>query len=367
MPSRVPQELLDEILDNLAGDSRSLNACSLASSTMVARSRSHLFNMCHLSQRVLLAFRDLLRSPNCTFIPHVHRIRAYRYSGGPEDHLFNEVAEDLRRLTNVRVLQVILNVVLDASNVDDYLLRGFFAAFPHTMRLVLHCGFGTTSFPVPLMKTLCMFPALEELHLHDSSSWTVEDAPAGAIPPSKLRSVVLTMDTNGPILAWMHATGHLQKLNSVHLALVKLPHGPTVRVALQQLGKALRSLDIEVTFTPGDYWAPSANVFDLALHPHLETLVIRDHSDTRTFDPNQMTRLITRLAAPSLERISLSLSSRQYQPRMQWNPLDAFLCSPQFPRLRTVALKCNRGYDGDKLFRRMLPLLQASGVVETKW
>ncbi|KAF7377648.1 hypothetical protein MSAN_00187700 [Mycena sanguinolenta] len=287
MPFSVPQELLDEILDNLAGDFRSLKACSLASSTMVARTRSHLFKMCHLSARHLLAFRDLLRSPNCTFIPHVRSIQAYRYSSSSEDRYFNEVAEDLRRLTNVRVLQVILNIVLDASNVDDYLLRGFFAAFPHTTRFVLLCGFGTKSFAVPLIRTLCMFPALEELQLRDTSTWRVEAAPAGVIPPPKLRSVVLTMDTNGPILAWMHVTGHLPNLSSVHLALVKLRQGPTVRAALQELGGALRHLDIEVTFTPGNYWAPSANVFDLALHPNLQTLVIRDHSDTSLSTPTR--------------------------------------------------------------------------------
>ncbi|KAJ7217403.1 hypothetical protein B0H12DRAFT_339948 [Mycena haematopus] len=366
MPSSFPQEIIDEILDYLAQDFRSLRVCSLAYPHMVARSRLHLFKVCHLSARRLLALRDLLRSPGCTFIPYIRSIEAYRCSGEKEDRYFEEVAEELRRLTNVRVLDVIFNVAVDASNVDDYLLGGFLAAFPHITRLSILCGFGPSSFPVPLIGTLCMFPALEVLQLRDTSTWVVKEPPTGAIPPKKLRSVALTMDTNGPIMAWMHDTGHLSNVNTVQLSLLKAPQGPAVRAALQQLGGVLHYLEIEVTWTPGNYWAPASAVFDLALHPNLKTLVISDHSDLSYFDPNQMTRLITRLTGPALERLSLSVYSRQYQNLLMWAALDAFLCSPRrFPHLRTVALRCNRGHPCDKFFRAALPLLKAAGVVTT--
>ncbi|KAF7369074.1 hypothetical protein MVEN_00234200 [Mycena venus] len=343
-PFLLPQELVDLILDHLVG-ARSFKACSLVSRAWMPRSRSYLFKTCKLSLRNLGAFCDLLRSPNCTFIPHVRSIAAYRCSGDAEDHCFNDVAEDLRRLINVRTLDVILNIVIRASNVEDYFLRGFFTAFPHITRLDLLCGGKPPSLPAPLIKTLCMFPALQVLVVRETSSLKLEEPPADAIPPPGLHSLTLGMGTGAPILAWLHATGHLPNVNSLKLDLVKLSEASTVRAALQQVGGALHHLDIDLTWTPETYWARSSTVFDLALHPNLKTLTLHDSSwdsswifdyGLRSFDTNQMIQFITRLSAPTLERISVALYLRVYE-NAHWEALDAFLCSDRFPRLRTVA------------------------------
>ncbi|KAK7052290.1 hypothetical protein R3P38DRAFT_2502729 [Favolaschia claudopus] len=365
--SKLPQELLEEVVDNLDGDYRSLRACALASRSLVPRSRIHLFRTCRLSARKLIAFRDLLRSPKCTFISCIQNIEAYRASSDPNDHYFNEVAPDLHCLTYVRSLDVILNVLLTESNMEDYFLRGFFAAFPRIKRFKLLCGASET-LPVPLVRTLCLFPALEVVKIIDTRYFGVEDAPIDASPPQGLFDLDLGMSTTAPILSWLYKSKHLPDVSTLKLGLVKSHEAQIVRRSLQQAGGALTSLVLELTWTPETYWAYTFSVFDLALHPNLTTLTVSDHSSLLDFDPNLMLQLIKQLNAPRLKQIFISLHSKQYGSDFEWGALDAFLSAPaQFPRLQTVAIKCNRGCFCNKLFRSYLPLLNAAGVLQTKW
>jgi hypothetical protein len=259
MTIELPQELIDEIFAHLAGDSASLGACSLVCRAWVSSSRRLLFETCTLDDTTVLAFRDFLRAPQgCTFLPHIRKIKATRYTWNPNDYYFDEVATDMRRLTGVRTLELVLNVRTVAApiDIDAYLTTGFVAAFPHVTRL--ECDFGGSHrSPAPLVAMLCLFPALQVLDIRDMFE-TLQDPPATAVPPRGLHSLQLSMRATDPILTWLHTFNHLPNVNSLTLPFLQYTCLQVVHAALQQARGAIQHLDINLTSLPG---APSHRPF----------------------------------------------------------------------------------------------------------
>lgn len=243
MTVKLPQELVDAILDYFAGDSESLKTCSLVCCAWVSRSRSYLFERCTLLPTNIVLFRDLLRSPCCTFLLHLRSIYAHRFYWHPHDHCFSEIAADLQ-LADVRTLEVKIRVG-NAPNLDEFFLTGFFTAFPKATHVFLSWDFAGPQ-PAALVDMICLFPALQELHIREMSG-TVADPRSSALPPQGLQSLNLSARSTHPILAWLHAF-NLPNVNSVALNFLERSHIHTVRAALQQLGGALHHLDITLTW-----------------------------------------------------------------------------------------------------------------------
>ncbi|KAF7350528.1 hypothetical protein MVEN_01358400 [Mycena venus] len=283
----------------------------------------------------------------------------FRDSWDDRDHWFNEIAPDLHRLTDVRAMEITLRV---AKFVDaDSLYRtGFFAAFPHVTRLVLSGHFDEQLGPAPLIEMMCLFPALQELDTR-AMAGSLANPPATAVPPPALHILKLSVTPAGPILAWLHAFNHLSNVDSLALPLLKQEHIPTVCTALRRLGDTLQHLSITLTWLLMTADLGSI-VFNLSLHPNLKSLVITDSSWPRPgdFDPNRMIQLITRLAAPALEHLTLDLLNLSFYRNSDWASLDAFLASARFQCLRKVALRSRN--DGDsQFFRGALPLTRGFG------
>ncbi|KAJ7846900.1 hypothetical protein B0H13DRAFT_2406685 [Mycena leptocephala] len=377
MSTKFPQELIDEILDYFAEDFRSLKFCSLVCREWVFRSRSHLFKKCALWPSRIPGFCELLRSPACTFLRHVRTIRHIKHYSLEDCDLFNAIAADLGRLINVRELEILTRIYHPASS-DSSL----YTAFPKITRLLLtfECGFHLQ--PQPFVNVIRLFPALQELHIYGSGHW--EEILADTVPPPQLRSLALSKSSATPILAWLDATNHLTNVHSLRLPSLSLSDVSTVRAALQRLGSALHHLDISLSehrFKSVDTFA----VVNLSLHPNLRTLDIHDSS--ADYEALQMIPSITKLAAPSLERLSLDLDLGQaLYTSLDWASLDAFLSPARFPRLRNVTFKCSihrhhfyddhfEGEDDEepdvddehKFLHGALPLLYASGVLRIEW
>ncbi|KAJ6580967.1 hypothetical protein B0H19DRAFT_1251237 [Mycena capillaripes] len=263
------------------------------------------------------------------------------------------------------------------ASLDIFLLT----AFPRLRRLLL-----TFQLPhlmhqqsQPLVNMICLFPALQELDLICMSG-VLEDIPANTVPPLDLRSLALSKNSMGPILAWLDAVGHLPNIRSLIL--------PCMDPRVLTLG-ALHHLDI--TLHAYDYTEdevhPSgvfdSTLFDLSLHPNLLTLHI-NHFGWTDDQATQMITMIMNLAASALEHLSLDLDLGQsvYQS-LDWAPLDAFLTQARFLRLKSVNFRCNThgehyfdNWDGDEepefdeepgFLRKALPLLEASGILQTEW
>jgi hypothetical protein len=73
-------------------------------------------------------------------------------------------------------------------------------------------------------------------------------------------------------------------------------------------------------------------------------------------------RLIKKLAARKLERLSLNLQLRLYES-LDWTALDQFLSTDRFPAIRSVVLVAPAN-SHKEFFRRVLPLLETSGILE---
>ncbi|KAJ7716357.1 hypothetical protein B0H14DRAFT_3012961 [Mycena olivaceomarginata] len=353
MNQDFPQELIDAILDHLADDRRSLKACSLVCRAWVSRCRSHLFGNCSLFPNDILVFRDLLRAPHCTFAQDIRSMSVVRLSDNEYDHYFDEIAVDLRRLTTIRELRLYLSSQYTVpSEARTFFCAGLFTAFPNVTCLILSFEF--------VLDMICLFPALRELQIHRSGLFLDSDSIPSTPPPRGLRSLEITGNAIGPMLVWLNRSNQLLNIDTLTLSPPHAAHIPTVRIALQQLGGALLHLSIDMARLPD----PST-VFDLKMHPNLKTLTVRDAIPLRppdNFDPNQFIRLIKRLAAPDLERLSLILELRLYES-LDWAALDQFLSTDRFPRMRSVVVVASA--DPDKEFvRQALPLLGRSGILQ---
>ncbi|KAJ7472312.1 hypothetical protein B0H11DRAFT_2236985 [Mycena galericulata] len=365
MSSQIPQELVEGIIDHLSGDSISLKACALVCHAWVPRSRSHLFATCTLVPRNILTFLQLLSSPHgCTFVSHVRAITASRHDWTQTDRYFNAIAGHLRGLVNVRSLTMKLSSVLPHFNLDNFLSRGFITGFPHVTELVLVCTFGRRSDPVPLLDIICLLPALQHLSFHGLTDFVIAKHTEHTVPPHALRSLSLALsDSVNPILSWLHSFNHLPKVESLSLPFLYDNDAPIIRTALRQLGNALRHLELVVTWVT-TYGAIDPAVFDLSIYLNLRTVTIHDRSpwsDPEHFDAEYLVLFLLKLAAPTLEAVSLDIELTQYR-NMDWARLDAFFSTSRFPRLtRVIFLRSNP--DDEDFLHAALPLLSASGTL----
>ncbi|KAJ7318091.1 hypothetical protein DFH08DRAFT_399940 [Mycena albidolilacea] len=371
MTTNLPQELVDVIVDHLAGDSSSLKACSLASCAWVPRTRLYLFEICSLTSATVFSFSVILRSPHCTFLPH---IRSIHVSGDvPNSTPYNSFDEpaflvDLHRLTGVRMLEVELIFKRTHGEVAKLAHTNILSAFPHLTRLSL------TNVPMPtvvqLVDTIALFLSLEELHLAlvcplpaFTKSMVVK------LPPRALHSLTLCRYSVGPILAWLHAAEHLPKIRSLKLPSLWRHEVPIVCVPLEHLRNAgalnhLRLLDAPLVWLLGGA-SDTAPLFNLSDHPALHTLILQDYAF-----PYEMLSSLMQLVAPSLECLTFDLDLPSYR-RFDWATLDAFLAnSGAFKRLKRVVFLQTIGYTEpreDAFLRKVLPMLESSGMLQTKW
>jgi hypothetical protein len=165
---------------------------------------------------------------------------------------FDQIAEDLR-LVDVCNLTLGLYMTPKATieGAETFFRTGFITAFPHVTHLVLtfKLGVGYPHLTPLVIDMLCMFPALEVLDIKEMLA-TFPYEPASAVPPPALHGLKLCDNAVHPILAWLHAVGHLSKVvDSLTLPLVRVEDVATVRIALQKLGPALHHLDITVTWS----------------------------------------------------------------------------------------------------------------------
>ncbi|KAJ6469438.1 hypothetical protein C8R45DRAFT_431206 [Mycena sanguinolenta] len=369
----IPLELVENILDHSAGDTRCLKNCSLVSRAWVSRCRIHLFGECALWPSRIAAFCDLLRSPECTFLPHVGNIHSLVHYGPGDYAIYDKIAEDLGRLINVRELEMTVMAPYSLEKFHTFLRT----SFPTITRFILDLRNSENPGSTLLANIICLFPALQEVNI--ATTAVLEGIPCGVVPPRGLCSLAFCRNSAGQMLSWMDAADQLSNVDSLTLPSLRGPDIPTVYKVLQQSGNKLYHLYL--TLPGGLEGVETLQMIDLSLHQSLQTLCIRDlsaHSDTQEtilWIPG----LIMQLRTPALERLTLVLSLCWPPYEMvDWTAIDGFLSPVRFPCLRSVVLKCE--YHGDKFFythgrkldthefvRKALPMLADSGVLRTEW
>ena len=156
----LPVELVDEIIDGLAGDTKSLLSCSLVSFSWVHRSRCHLF--ADLKLHSLPAFRSWFFTGLKSTSNHVRSLDLSQ-----DDELkwivpdsLSEIYNEFSAFRNVESLSI---TNLDLTLFDEHSLTHFFDHFSGTLTSLSVKGL--TVHPDTLLFFLCMFPKLDDLKL----------------------------------------------------------------------------------------------------------------------------------------------------------------------------------------------------------
>jgi len=156
----LPVELVDEIIDGLAGDTKSLLSCSLVSFSWVHRSRCHLFT--NLKLHSLPAFQSWFFTGLKSASNHVRSLDLSQDDEfkwivpGSLAGIYNEFSA----FRNVESLSL---TNLDLTLFDEHSLTHFFGHFSETLTSLSVKGL--TVHPDALLFFLCMFPKLDDLKL----------------------------------------------------------------------------------------------------------------------------------------------------------------------------------------------------------
>ena len=156
----LPLEIVEEIIDVLAGDMKSLHSCSLVSVSWVHRSRRHLFAdvKLHSLSGLQLWFNSGL-GPSSNHVRFLDLSQDEEFKWITPDSLAG-VYNDFTSFHNVQSLAL---SGLDLTLFDEHSLTRFFGHLSE--RLTSLSVKGMTVHPDALLFFVCMFPRLDDLKL----------------------------------------------------------------------------------------------------------------------------------------------------------------------------------------------------------
>lgn len=169
----LPQELIDEIICNLASDVPSLLSCSLVAKSWIHPSRKWLFKDVLISKDTRQRWLDRIPPRNVELLQN---IRSFTYASGSSVwHTFIPYRiETFRRyLPSLRHLES-LGLTSMSMGSDAPQMVGLFSAFQHTLSALYlnNCHI----IPSALVILVNYFPLLTNLALH-SLKYVVDDDP----------------------------------------------------------------------------------------------------------------------------------------------------------------------------------------------
>ncbi|KAF9531086.1 hypothetical protein CPB83DRAFT_904673 [Crepidotus variabilis] len=286
---RLPQELVNLLLDKLHTDKTTLRACALVASSWVPAARRHVFRRLDVQGQKRDAsftqFIDLLSSPLCTFARH---IRCISISGSFDNNPWNEWVTETIPVVVARLprLETLYCSSLDTSAVLP--LRLLASQFEFTLRMTT-LRLQTIAFDrfEHIFQIICSFP---NLHTLEWKSWyhmsreeevrlsTRSWASLGQVP-SNLRVV----DVGTPLLCNWSIWQWFLDCEAYWIHTIKLKHVDRVQVAplaeyLYRLGQSLKSLHISISAK--EHLRYLIDDIDLRHNENLQNLVIQS---SRTF------------------------------------------------------------------------------------
>lgn len=158
----LPLELVDEIIDGLAGDINSLLSCSLVSINWVHRSRRHLFSGLRLHSLPTLQSWFLTGlGPSSNHVRFLDLSQNDEFKWIIPDALAG-IYYDFSAFRNVESLAF---TNLDLTFFDEHSLTRLFSHFSENLTSLSVKGM--TVHPDTLLFFICMFPKLDDLKLDD--------------------------------------------------------------------------------------------------------------------------------------------------------------------------------------------------------
>jgi hypothetical protein len=197
--SRVPQELVHEILDHLSKESTTLRSCSLVAKSWIFPSRRHLFNTLFLTASDITKWNAAFPIPEDSPARHVRDLSfCYIHPNVPI-----EFADRIRYFSNVHKLTLIGRIATDPSFISAL------GELPPSIRSV-DITFSKV-LTAHIVSVLQQLPNLENISLR-STEW------AGMIPPG---AGVLIQSRLGGKLRLRRRFAHRDLLN----LLMEIPTG----------------------------------------------------------------------------------------------------------------------------------------------
>ncbi|KAJ6617670.1 hypothetical protein B0H10DRAFT_2218397 [Mycena sp. CBHHK59/15] len=351
MPA-LPLELTDCIIDFVAilkvkRLRANLAACSLVCRTWTRRSRHHFFKACRLlvSQRNLLAFDALLRSPLCTILPHVRQL-TLENNGGCR---FDPLGDALKLLPNMESLR------LAGSEWGSHGApprRGFMTSLAGVVELEVNCA-DVGEFDHAL-QVFCAFPSLRSLAIRGltvtkDARWHTSPPPpfvpvhyvppANVTLPQSLSSLLIDARALIPIVHWLNWAGacHIRSLELV-LPPIEPQNLTPLTQYVQSLSGSLEHLTLCSSLSTLLEPAHLEHTFDLRAFTHLQTLRFNGLFPIGHLCPFEraLPAIVTSVPPHTLQRITFGLDGVRADalPQLDWRAVDAALVDVPAVRFR---------------------------------
>ncbi|RDB16446.1 hypothetical protein Hypma_002920 [Hypsizygus marmoreus] len=152
--TKLPQELLDHIIDELSSDRTTLERCAISFQALRLRSQSHLFAKIHLDEHVPLACKRLhsILTENASITSHVHKLTVslFRYNVLTDDEVLPLIFD---MLTSLRAFWLFTTYGRTWTSIPERTKLSLFQIFAlpslSTIHLTSLFDIPTTFFNVP--------------------------------------------------------------------------------------------------------------------------------------------------------------------------------------------------------------------------
>ena len=241
---RLPQELVDHIIDCLSDDPQMLATWSLVAKTWLARSRLHLFNEVTLSSQRVGKWHSIIR-PGPNGISHL--VRTLKLQQAPELRWLNTKYLDLIS-DHIYSFQHVENLSIAWMDLGDFepgsLTRHFIHYGPSLRSL--HLSYLSADYSA-LSAFLQLFPNLEDLLFH-SPDWYDDNPPLqlsrAATPITRVTLNLLSFDSaSSPFVS--HFAGLDLRFSSISAIHCHFSSGLPLNNLLEGSASSLRHLELQ--------------------------------------------------------------------------------------------------------------------------
>ncbi|RDB17207.1 hypothetical protein Hypma_002003 [Hypsizygus marmoreus] len=264
LPPRVPQELIDKIIDDLHDEFKTLKICSLTSRSLLSQSQSHLFSSVHIKNQYFCArFRSLV-DVNPRLLEYARELTLQDFFQAQWMGSDSDLSFILTTATSVRSFHICGGFGVSWTNIPQNVQNALFAAFcsPSLNVAVPPVIFGLNMNLKHLILTGLMLDQESRGDLNNEIS----------IDFSRVRTHTLEIwvhqrESFLPVIAQSNSfVSHLRKL-------VLYYYGDTASLTVPIMKSAFRSLEMMVLRVVPDEYSPNLGFkHDFSLMPKLQHL-----------------------------------------------------------------------------------------------
>ena len=244
---RLPQELVEDIIDCLSDDRKMLESCSLVATTWLARSRHYLFHSITLNDERARKWCSTIH-PDTDRVSHLVRTLTLKQTQGHRwlGTMFLDTISD--HFSSFRHIENLSITWLDLSDFEPGSLVRHFAHHGSSLRS-LHLSYLSADYSA-LMTFLQLFPYLEDLLIHTPD--LCDDNP----PPCISRTAplihgflnLLSFDSTSSLFV-SHLAGLDLRFSSISAFNCDFSSSFPLNNLLEASSSTLRSLELEyITF-----------------------------------------------------------------------------------------------------------------------